>query len=108
MEDPFPAWTAVEVAGLRREGAIVEIRVIASVEYLSLNLSENSIKVRLCVNLRLNAFSSESRFDNIPFYFACDGAIFSKFGLNGFRRFLHYMLKQARISCFNFCTKRRS
>lgn len=28
--DPFPAWTAVEVAGLRREGAKVEIRVIAS------------------------------------------------------------------------------
>ena len=27
--DPFPAWTAVEVAGLRREGALVEIRVIA-------------------------------------------------------------------------------
>lgn len=26
---PYPAWTAVEVAGLRREGAIVEIRVIA-------------------------------------------------------------------------------
>lgn len=30
MSDPFPAWTAVEVAGLRRAGAIVEIRVIAS------------------------------------------------------------------------------
>lgn len=29
---PFPAWTAVEVAGLRREGAIVEIRVIASAQ----------------------------------------------------------------------------
>lgn len=28
--DPFPAWTAVEVAALRRAGAIVEIRVIAS------------------------------------------------------------------------------
>ncbi len=27
--DPFPAWTAVEVAGLRRAGAIVEIRIIA-------------------------------------------------------------------------------
>ncbi|MEM7546102.1 MAG: RidA family protein [Pseudomonadota bacterium] len=26
---PYPAWTAVEVAGLRREGAVVEIRVIA-------------------------------------------------------------------------------
>ncbi len=29
---PYPAWTAVEVAGLRREGAVVEIRVIASSE----------------------------------------------------------------------------
>ena len=28
--DPFPAWTAVEVAGLRREGAVVEIRVVAA------------------------------------------------------------------------------
>lgn len=27
---PYPAWTAVEVAGLRREGALVEIRVIAT------------------------------------------------------------------------------
>ncbi len=26
---PYPAWTAVEVAGLRRVGAVVEIRVIA-------------------------------------------------------------------------------
>ncbi|MEM9011183.1 MAG: RidA family protein [Pseudomonadota bacterium] len=26
---PFPAWTAVEVAGLRRPGALVEIRAIA-------------------------------------------------------------------------------
>ncbi|MEO1143619.1 MAG: RidA family protein [Pseudomonadota bacterium] len=26
---PFPAWTAVEVAGLRRDGAVVEIKVIA-------------------------------------------------------------------------------
>lgn len=30
--EPYPAWTAVEVAGLRREGAIVEIRVIATTE----------------------------------------------------------------------------
>lgn len=30
LAEPYPAWTAVEVAGLRREGAIVEIRVIAS------------------------------------------------------------------------------
>lgn len=29
MGVPYPAWTAVEVAGLRRDGAIVEIRVIA-------------------------------------------------------------------------------
>jgi len=31
VEEPYPAWTAVEVAGLRRIGAIIEIRVIASV-----------------------------------------------------------------------------
>ncbi|MEM6610153.1 MAG: RidA family protein [Pseudomonadota bacterium] len=30
VSEPFPAWTAVEVAALRRPGAIVEIRVIAS------------------------------------------------------------------------------
>lgn len=30
VTEPFPAWTAVEVAGLRREGAVVEIRVIAA------------------------------------------------------------------------------
>lgn len=29
VSDPYPAWTAVEVAGIRREGAIVEIRVVA-------------------------------------------------------------------------------
>lgn len=28
---PYPAWTAVEVAGLRRPGAIVEIRAIARI-----------------------------------------------------------------------------
>lgn len=27
---PYPAWTAVEVAGLRREGAVVEIRLVAN------------------------------------------------------------------------------
>ncbi|MEM9048846.1 MAG: RidA family protein [Pseudomonadota bacterium] len=27
---PYPAWTAVEVAGLRRAGALVEIRVVAA------------------------------------------------------------------------------
>jgi len=32
VQEPYPAWTAVEVAGLRREGAIVEIRVVASIE----------------------------------------------------------------------------
>lgn len=30
LGEPYPAWTAVEVAGLRREGAIVEIRVVAN------------------------------------------------------------------------------
>ena len=29
---PFPAWTAVEVAGPRREGAVVEIRVIEAID----------------------------------------------------------------------------
>jgi enamine deaminase RidA (YjgF/YER057c/UK114 family) len=29
VAEPWPAWTAVEVAGLRREGAIVEVRVVA-------------------------------------------------------------------------------
>lgn len=29
VKPPYPAWTAVEVAGLRRPGALVEIRVIA-------------------------------------------------------------------------------
>ena len=32
LGDPYPAWTAVEVAGLRREGAVVEIRIVASTE----------------------------------------------------------------------------
>lgn len=32
VTDPFPAWTAVEVAGLRREGALVEIRVVAALD----------------------------------------------------------------------------
>ena len=30
LGEPFPAWTAVEVAGLRREGAVVEMHVIAT------------------------------------------------------------------------------
>jgi len=29
VQEPFPAWTAIEVNGFVREGAIVEIRVIA-------------------------------------------------------------------------------
>jgi enamine deaminase RidA (YjgF/YER057c/UK114 family) len=28
---PYPAWTAVEVAGIRREGAVVEVRIIAQI-----------------------------------------------------------------------------
>lgn len=32
LNEPYAAWTAVEVAGLRREGAIVEIRVIAHID----------------------------------------------------------------------------
>lgn len=31
LSAPYPAWTAVEVAGLRRPGAVVEIRVVAEV-----------------------------------------------------------------------------
>ena len=30
VTQPYPAWTAVEVAALRRAGAVVEIRVIAA------------------------------------------------------------------------------
>ena len=29
VKEPYPAWTAIEVAGFIREDAIVEIRVIA-------------------------------------------------------------------------------
>lgn len=29
---PFPAWTAVEVSGLRRPGALVEVRVVAALD----------------------------------------------------------------------------
>ncbi len=32
LSEPYPAWTAVEVAGLRREGAVVEIRAVASAD----------------------------------------------------------------------------
>ena len=31
VSDPYPTWTAVEVAGLRREGAVVEIKVVAAI-----------------------------------------------------------------------------
>jgi enamine deaminase RidA (YjgF/YER057c/UK114 family) len=30
VSEPYPAWTAIEVAGLRRKGAVVEIRVVAA------------------------------------------------------------------------------
>lgn len=30
LSAPYPAWTAIEVAGLRREGAVVEIRIVAA------------------------------------------------------------------------------
>ncbi len=29
LDAPYPAWTAIEAGGLRREGAVVEIRAIA-------------------------------------------------------------------------------
>ncbi len=32
LREPWPAWTAVEVAQLRREGAVVEVRVVASLD----------------------------------------------------------------------------
>ncbi|WP_299651907.1 RidA family protein [uncultured Tateyamaria sp.] len=32
LSDPYPAWTAVEVAGLRRIDAVVEIRVVAALD----------------------------------------------------------------------------
>ncbi|MEM7301040.1 MAG: RidA family protein [Pseudomonadota bacterium] len=31
FQAPYPAWTAVEVARLRREGALVEIRTVAQI-----------------------------------------------------------------------------
>ncbi len=31
VKEPYPAWTAIEVAGFVREGAIIEIRVIAAI-----------------------------------------------------------------------------
>lgn len=32
VQEPYPAWTAIEVAGFVREGAIIEIRIIARKE----------------------------------------------------------------------------
>ena len=32
VQEPYPAWTAIEVAALRRKGAAVEIRVVATIE----------------------------------------------------------------------------
>ena len=32
VQEPYPAWTAIEVAGFVREGAIIEIRAIARQE----------------------------------------------------------------------------
>ena len=32
VREPYPAWTAIEVAGFVREGAIIEIRVVAAIE----------------------------------------------------------------------------
>ena len=29
VQEPYPAWTAIEVAGFVREGAVIEIRVVA-------------------------------------------------------------------------------
>lgn len=31
VEEPYATWTAVEISGLRREGAVVEIKIIAEV-----------------------------------------------------------------------------
>ena len=30
VQEPYPAWTAIEVAGFVREGAVIEIRVVAA------------------------------------------------------------------------------
>ena len=32
VQEPYPAWTAIEVAGFVRDGAIIEIRAIARAE----------------------------------------------------------------------------
>lgn len=32
VAEPYPAWTAVEVAGLRRAGALVEVKVVAALK----------------------------------------------------------------------------
>lgn len=32
VEEQYPAWTAIEIAGFVREAAVVEIRVVASLK----------------------------------------------------------------------------
>lgn len=32
VKEPYPAWTAIEVTGFVREGAVIEIRVIAAIK----------------------------------------------------------------------------
>ncbi len=32
FREPYPAWTAIEAGGLRREGALVEVRFIANAQ----------------------------------------------------------------------------
>lgn len=32
VKEPYPAWTAIEVAGFVREGAVIEIRAVAATE----------------------------------------------------------------------------
>ena len=32
LSTPYPAWTAVEVAGLRRDGALIEVRAVAALD----------------------------------------------------------------------------
>lgn len=32
VTEPYPAWTAIEAGGLRRQGALVEVRVIATTD----------------------------------------------------------------------------
>ncbi len=41
LSAPYPAWTAVEVAKLRRKGALVEIRLIANAADLDASFPQN-------------------------------------------------------------------